>query len=38
MKGMDLARDYYMQYGRPMLEEHFGDDAPHITVGMCGEG
>ena len=38
MKGMDLARDCYMQYGRPMLEEHFGDDAPHITVGLCGEG
>ena len=38
MKGMKLARDYFMQYGRPMLEERFGAYMSRITIGLCGEG
>ena len=38
MKGMELARDYFMQYGRPMLEERFGAYMSRITIGLCGEG
>ena len=36
MKGMKLARDYFMQYGRPMLEERFGAYMSRITIGLCG--
>lgn len=38
MKGLDLARNYYLKYGRVMIQEQFGTYAPHITVGLCGEG
>lgn len=38
MKGLDLARDYYIQCGRPMIQEKFESYASHITVGLCGEG
>ena len=38
MKGMELARDDFMQYGRPMLEERFGAYMSRITIGLCGEG
>ena len=38
MKGLDLARDYYIQCGRPMIQEKFESYASRITVGLCGEG
>lgn len=38
MKGMELARDYFMQYRRPMLEERFEAYMSRITIGLCGEG
>ena len=38
MKGLELARQYYETYGRPMLSEQFPDVADRIAVGLVGEG
>ena len=38
MKGLDLARDYYIRCGRPMIQEKFESYESCITVGLCGEG
>lgn len=38
MKGLELSRAYYEQYGRQMLEEKFPQLLPHIAVGLCGAG
>lgn len=38
IKGLDLCREYYSTYGKPMLEEKFGKYLGGITVGLCGEG
>lgn len=37
-KGMDLARAYYLEYGRPMLEEKFPKHVERIACGFAGEG
>ncbi|MCF0108595.1 MAG: DUF4037 domain-containing protein [Erysipelotrichaceae bacterium] len=38
MKGIDLSRGYYEEYGKPMLEENFPDLLPYIAVGFVGSG
>lgn len=38
MKGLELARAYYEEYGRPMIEEKFPEYAGRIAVGLAGEG
>ena len=38
MKGIDVAFNYYNQYGKPMLEDLFKDKLDKITVGLVGEG
>ncbi len=38
MKGLDLARAYYQEYGAPMLEDAFSDQKDRIAVGLVGEG
>lgn len=38
MKGMQLAKQYYETYGKPMLYEKFPALLPHIAVGLVGEG
>ena len=38
MKGLDLARGYYEEYGRPMLEEGFPELLPFLAVGFTGSG
>ncbi len=38
MQGLDMARAYYEQFGRPMLEEQFADVIGRIAVGLAGEG
>ena len=38
MRGLDLARAYWEQYGRPMLEEQFPDLMPHVAAGLFGSG
>ena len=37
-KGLELARAYYEQYGRPMLEKEFPDVLDRIAAGLCGHG
>ena len=38
MKGLELARAYYREYGEKMLQEQFADVFDRITVGLVGEG
>ena len=37
MKGLEIAKKFYEEYGVPMLEG-FGDAAARIAVGLVGEG
>lgn len=36
--GMQLARDYWLAYGKPMLAERYAEFAPRIAVGLVGHG
>ena len=38
MKGMELAKAYYEQFGKPMLEEQFPELLPKIATGLAGSG
>ncbi len=38
MRGLDISREFYRQYGRSMLEEQFPDVMDRIAVGLAGEG
>ena len=38
MQGLDISREFYLQHGKPMLEEQFGDVIDRIAVGLAGEG
>ena len=38
MKGLELSREFYLQYGKPMLEKEFADKLGEIAVGVAGEG
>lgn len=38
IRGMDLARAYYQQAGRSMLQEKYPDYVGRIAVGLVGEG
>lgn len=38
MHGIDLAREYYLKYGKEMLESCFSDYLDKITVGLVGDG
>ncbi len=38
VKGLELCRQYYEIYGKPMLEEQFPDFVGKIAVGLVGEG
>ena len=38
MKGLELAREYFEEYGRPMLEEEFEDILPFLAAGLVGRG
>ncbi len=38
MKGLDASREFYLQHGKPMLEEQFADVVDRIAVGLVGEG
>ncbi|MBE6117242.1 MAG: DUF4037 domain-containing protein [Erysipelotrichaceae bacterium] len=38
MNGIDLSREYYELYGKPMLEEQFPELLPLIACGVCGSG
>ncbi len=38
MKGLDLAREFYLEYGKPMIERDFASVADRIAVGLVGHG
>ena len=38
MKGLQLARDYFEEFGLPMLKEEFPEVLPYLAAGMCGSG
>ena len=38
MKGLDLARRYYEEYGKKMLEEEFPETLAFLAVGLVGSG
>lgn len=38
MKGLEISKRYYLEYGRPMLEELFPYVIDRIAVGLVGEG
>ena len=38
MKGIELSRAFFEEYGRPMLENEFSDILPLLAVGLFGSG
>ena len=38
MNGLQLSKEYYETYGKPMLEENFPDLLPYLAVGFTGSG
>ena len=38
MKGMELCRTYFEEYGRPMIEKQFAAYKEHAAAGLVGEG
>ena len=38
MNGLELARAFYLEYGKKMLETEFSDKVNEIAVGLAGEG
>ena len=38
MKGLELAKLYYEEYGKKMIENDFGDISPCIAVALTGSG
>ena len=38
MTGLEIAREYYEKFGRPMLEAEFADILPYLAAGFVGSG
>lgn len=38
MSHLDICREFYEKYGKPMIQEHFSSYQNKIAVGMVGEG
>lgn len=38
MKGLELSEKFYLECGKPMLEEKFSHLLPYIAIGVCGSG
>ena len=38
MKGIEISKEFYNQYGKPMLENDFSSVLDRIAVGLAGEG
>ena len=38
MKGLELSRKFYAEYGEPMLKEQFASLLPFLAVGLVGSG
>ena len=37
-RGLEIARSYWEEFGRPMLEKDFPDLLGQVAVGLCGSG
>ncbi len=38
MKGLEISKKYYEEYGKKMLRTQFADILPYLAVGLCGQG
>ena len=38
MNGLELAKGYFEEFGKPMLESEFADMVPFLAVGFVGSG
>ena len=38
MKGIELSRAFFEEYGMPMLKERFSDVLPLLSIGLVGSG
>ena len=38
MKGLELSKEFFEEYGRPMLENEFSDILPLLAAGLFGSG
>lgn len=38
MKGIEISKAYFEEYGQPMLEKDFHNVLPYLCVGMVGSG
>ena len=38
MKGLEISKAYFEEFGKPMLENEFSDILPYLAVGLFGEG
>lgn len=38
MNGLELSKEYFYEYGLPMLEELFADKLPYMAAGLAGHG
>ena len=38
MKGLDISRAFYREYGEPMLRERFPELVPLLAAGLFGSG
>lgn len=38
MKGLEISKKFYLEYGEPMLKEQFSDLLPFLAVGFVGGG
>lgn len=38
MKGLELSKKYYLEYGAPMLERDFAQYLPYLAIGLVGSG
>ncbi len=38
MKGIELSREFFNEYGKPMLEAEFSEFLDKLSCGICGSG
>ena len=38
MKGLELSKGFYEEYGKPMLESRFPELLPYLAIGFVGKG
>lgn len=38
MNGLELSKEFYEEYGKPMLENNFADLLPFLAIGFVGKG